>query len=207
MLPSETNLYGETTFVITFTYILLRWISVVNLKLYAGDIISDLCAGLIGGLGLTPSGNIGTTHHEKLEKPSWKIASSTKLILQLVRQCVIRVETFQMHWNNWHKTLQKARSCSATPIKNNGKINLNQNQTDTLDYKSIHHSNRLRPSRNQERKLRFFWFFQRRCLWTRMYDGFFAIYLLRNFSGSFRCKWACFDGGSTWNCTRYCRPR
>ena len=26
-----------------------------------GDIMSDLCAGLIGGLGLTPSGNIGTT--------------------------------------------------------------------------------------------------------------------------------------------------
>lgn len=24
-----------------------------------GDIISDMCAGLIGGLGLTPSGNIG----------------------------------------------------------------------------------------------------------------------------------------------------
>lgn len=24
-----------------------------------GDIISDLCAGLIGGLGITPSGNIG----------------------------------------------------------------------------------------------------------------------------------------------------
>ena len=26
-----------------------------------GDIISDLCAGLIGGLGLTPSGNIGAS--------------------------------------------------------------------------------------------------------------------------------------------------
>ena len=26
-----------------------------------GDIISDLCAGLIGGLGLTPSGNVGTS--------------------------------------------------------------------------------------------------------------------------------------------------
>lgn len=26
-----------------------------------GDIVSDLCAGLIGGLGLTPSGNIGST--------------------------------------------------------------------------------------------------------------------------------------------------
>ena len=25
-----------------------------------GDIVSDLCAGLIGGLGLTASGNIGT---------------------------------------------------------------------------------------------------------------------------------------------------
>uniref|UniRef100_A0A665W640 Isocitrate dehydrogenase [NAD] subunit alpha, mitochondrial n=1 Tax=Echeneis naucrates TaxID=173247 RepID=A0A665W640_ECHNA len=25
-----------------------------------GDILSDLCAGLIGGLGVTPSGNIGT---------------------------------------------------------------------------------------------------------------------------------------------------
>lgn len=24
-----------------------------------GDVVSDLCAGLIGGLGLTPSGNIG----------------------------------------------------------------------------------------------------------------------------------------------------
>ena len=24
-----------------------------------GDIVSDLCAGLIGGLGLTPSANIG----------------------------------------------------------------------------------------------------------------------------------------------------
>ena len=25
-----------------------------------GDILSDLCAGLVGGLGLTPSGNIGS---------------------------------------------------------------------------------------------------------------------------------------------------
>lgn len=27
-----------------------------------GDILSDMCAGLIGGLGLTPSGNIGRVH-------------------------------------------------------------------------------------------------------------------------------------------------
>ena len=34
-----------------------------------GDIISDLCAGLIGGLGLTPSGNIGAI---RIERPSWR---------------------------------------------------------------------------------------------------------------------------------------
>lgn len=27
-----------------------------------GDIVSDLCAGLIGGLGLTPSANVGEAH-------------------------------------------------------------------------------------------------------------------------------------------------
>merc|ERR1712050_461438 len=27
-----------------------------------GDILSDLCAGLIGGLGVTPSGNIGANN-------------------------------------------------------------------------------------------------------------------------------------------------
>ena len=26
-----------------------------------GDIVSDLCSGLVGGLGITPSGNIGAT--------------------------------------------------------------------------------------------------------------------------------------------------
>jgi len=30
-----------------------------------GDIISDLCAGLIGGLGLTPSGNIGASRRAR----------------------------------------------------------------------------------------------------------------------------------------------
>jgi isocitrate/isopropylmalate dehydrogenase len=30
-----------------------------------GDILSDMCAGLIGGLGLTPSGNIGKVRHAR----------------------------------------------------------------------------------------------------------------------------------------------
>jgi len=37
---------------------LYRDILLVMPNLY-GDILSDMCAGLIGGLGLTPSGNIG----------------------------------------------------------------------------------------------------------------------------------------------------
>lgn len=37
---------------------LYRDIVLVMPNLY-GDILSDMCAGLIGGLGLTPSGNIG----------------------------------------------------------------------------------------------------------------------------------------------------
>ncbi len=32
-----------------------------------GDIISDLCAGLVGGLGLTPSANIGECTHTHRE--------------------------------------------------------------------------------------------------------------------------------------------
>jgi len=31
-----------------------------------GDILSDMCAGLIGGLGLTPSGNIGKVSLHRL---------------------------------------------------------------------------------------------------------------------------------------------
>lgn len=31
-----------------------------------GDILSDMCAGLIGGLGLTPSGNIGRVSRLKV---------------------------------------------------------------------------------------------------------------------------------------------
>ena len=31
-----------------------------------GDILSDMCAGLIGGLGLTPSGNIGRVSEDKI---------------------------------------------------------------------------------------------------------------------------------------------
>lgn len=32
-----------------------------------GDIISDLCAGLVGGLGLTPSANIGGSCRSELK--------------------------------------------------------------------------------------------------------------------------------------------
>ena len=43
-IAKEPGYYGHTVMVMPNLY---------------GDIMSDLCAGLIGGLGLTPSGNIG----------------------------------------------------------------------------------------------------------------------------------------------------
>jgi hypothetical protein len=47
-----------------------------------GDILSDMCAGLIGGLGLTPSGNIGR--------------ASTRFLLQSIHinPSVIRMPPF-----------------------------------------------------------------------------------------------------------------
>lgn len=43
-IVSDPSLYADTVMVMPNLY---------------GDILSDMCAGLIGGLGLTPSGNIG----------------------------------------------------------------------------------------------------------------------------------------------------
>lgn len=37
----------------------LHFFIVIEKKSFLGDILSDLCAGLVGGLGVTPSGNIG----------------------------------------------------------------------------------------------------------------------------------------------------
>ena len=41
-----------------------------------GDILSDMCAGLIGGLGLTPSGNIGKVLFFSLKTASADIDST-----------------------------------------------------------------------------------------------------------------------------------
>lgn len=44
-----------------------------------GDILSDLCAGLVGGLGLTPSGNIGADGVAIFEAVSYPlVANSSK---------------------------------------------------------------------------------------------------------------------------------
>ena len=48
-----------------------------------GDILSDLCAGLVGGLGLTPSGNIGADGVAIFEAVSVTSASHTNLALPL----------------------------------------------------------------------------------------------------------------------------
>jgi hypothetical protein len=45
-----------------------------------GDILSDLCAGLIGGLGLTPSGNIGENGAAIFEAVSFYLLNKISLL-------------------------------------------------------------------------------------------------------------------------------
>jgi len=55
-----------------------------------GDIISDLCAGLIGGLGLTPSANIGESPlHAMIVSVHTNVGSDTAE-LEAVR--------YHLHW-------------------------------------------------------------------------------------------------------------
>lgn len=44
-----------------------------------GDILSDMCAGLVGGLGLTPSGNMG------LNGALFESVSYRYLVVQCIR--------------------------------------------------------------------------------------------------------------------------
>ncbi|MCL4140419.1 UNVERIFIED_CONTAM: hypothetical protein GTU68_019609 [Idotea baltica] len=64
-----------------------------------GDIISDLCAGLIGGLGLTASGNIGdgcevyeAVHGTAPDIAGKNLANPTALILSSVMVIYIYIK-------------------------------------------------------------------------------------------------------------------
>ena len=46
-----------------------------------GDILSDLCAGLVGGLGLTPSGNIGANGVAIFEAVSQRYHSRSQICM------------------------------------------------------------------------------------------------------------------------------
>lgn len=53
-----------------------------------GDILSDLCAGLIGGLGLTPSGNIGADGVAIFEAVElWSSTALTGVCVTLCYSC------------------------------------------------------------------------------------------------------------------------
>jgi isocitrate dehydrogenase (NAD+) len=53
-----------------------------------GDIISDLCAGLIGGLGLTPSGNIGAREGPEYPKTLVRCTDAVPLHRLLPAACL-----------------------------------------------------------------------------------------------------------------------
>lgn len=74
-----------------------------------GDILSDLCAGFIGGLGLTPSGNIGDTsaifeavHGTAPDIAGKDLANPTALLLSSVM--MLRY----MKWNSYADLIEQA---------------------------------------------------------------------------------------------------
>lgn len=78
-----------------------------------GDILSDMCAGLIGGLGLTPSGNIGlngalfeSVHGTAPDIAGKDLANPTALLLSA---CMMLTH---MNLNDYAERIQNA--CYAT---------------------------------------------------------------------------------------------
>jgi isocitrate dehydrogenase (NAD+) len=74
-----------------------------------GDILSDMCAGLIGGLGLTPSGNIGdecsifeAVHGSAPDIAGKGVANPTALLLSSIMMLQ------HMGLNNYADRIQKA---------------------------------------------------------------------------------------------------
>jgi len=80
-----------------------------------GDIISDLCAGLVGGLGLAPGANIGE-HHAMFEAVH---GSAPDIAGQgIANPCALLLATAQMleHLNH-HKAAAQLRQAMATTIE------------------------------------------------------------------------------------------
>ena len=61
-----------------------------------GDILSDLCAGLVGGLGLTPSGNIGADGVAIFEAVSVTSASP--------------IQTLPCHWVSIYRSMAQPQT-------------------------------------------------------------------------------------------------
>merc|ERR1711962_727951 len=85
-----------------------------------GDILSDLCAGLIGGLGLTPSGNIGTdgaifeaVHGTAPDIAGKDLANPTALLLSSV---------MMLRYMDLHQHANKIETACFQVIKEGNKI-------------------------------------------------------------------------------------
>ncbi len=72
-----------------------------------GDILSDMCAGLVGGLGLTPSGNMGL-NGALFESVSGKIVFFTVNFFKFLfinENCHVNEHAPFLHWSlNLHCT-------------------------------------------------------------------------------------------------------
>ncbi len=88
---------------------------IVSVNLY-GDILSDLCAGLVGGLGFAPSGNIGddyriyeAVHGSAPDIAGKNIANPTALLLAyaMMLEDLDKKDKAQLLRNAIHKVLEK----------------------------------------------------------------------------------------------------
>jgi len=80
-----------------------------------GDIISDLCAGLVGGLGVAPGANIGTD--AALFEPTHGSAPKYKGMNKVNPTAMILSGVMMLHYINEHRRAEILESAVATVIK------------------------------------------------------------------------------------------
>jgi len=105
-----------------------------------GDILSDMCAGLIGGLGLTPSGNIGdecsifeAVHGSAPDIAGKQLANPTALLLSSIM--MLRHMGLNAEAANIEQAIFKTIAAGKVRLNDTRRI-LQEIQTDIL---TVHH--------------------------------------------------------------------
>ena len=108
-----------------------------------GDILSDLCAGLIGGLGLTPSGNIGqsasifeSVHGTAPDIAGKDLANPTALLLSATM--MLSHMNMEPQAKNIHQAVLKTIAEGKTRTRDLGGVSTNSEFTRNV-IANLHH--------------------------------------------------------------------